>query len=192
MFVILILLSSSFLQVCQALEHLKKVRRKLARFGWLVEACNHYQFEDEGADDAADFEMQRTVTGISKARPNAGDTKENAQARRDAQVQVVSCSLILINAIIGFPEELKERVKLRGEFIRLSLLDVLSSLHREKNVDVQRQVEVFETEMGGKAVGHCPPNRRPWHALHCRPSPASERSCRRWTGSSATCLRSLS
>jgi len=33
-------------------------------------------------------------------------------------------------------------VRLRSEFIRLSLLDVLQQLHREKHVDVVRQVAI--------------------------------------------------
>ncbi|KAL1503230.1 hypothetical protein AB1Y20_011286 [Prymnesium parvum] len=40
-----------------------------------------------------------------------------------------------------------ERVRLRQEFIRLHLLDSLAALHREKHVDVVRQVEVFEADM---------------------------------------------
>ena len=60
----------------------------------------------------------------------------------------VSCCLILINAIIGFPDSLVDRVKLRSEFIRLSLLDVLQQLHREKHVDVVRQVGAFELGLG--------------------------------------------
>ena len=41
-----------------------------------------------------------------------------------------------------------DRVKLRSEFIRLSLLDVLQQLHREKHVDVVRQVGAFELGLG--------------------------------------------
>ena len=60
---------------------------------------------------------------------------------------VIECILMLINAIVGFPEELKVRVKLRAELVRLQLLDVLAALHRERHVEVVRQVEVFESEM---------------------------------------------
>ena len=77
------------------------------------------------------------------------------------QLKVISCCLILVNAIVsyrfneepggddkkGATDDLKRRLKLRAEFIRLQMLDVLSALHREKHVDVVRQVEVFEQEM---------------------------------------------
>ena len=53
---------------------------------------------------------------------------------------VIECILMLINAIVGFPEELKVRVKLRAELVRLQLLDVLAALHRERHVEVVRQV----------------------------------------------------
>ena len=45
-----------------------------------------------------------------------------------------------MNAIIGFPDELKTRVKLRSEFIRLSFLQVLEALNKERHVEVVRQV----------------------------------------------------
>ena len=54
---------------------------------------------------------------------------------------------MLVNAVVGVPEELKVRVRLRSEFIRLQLLDILASLHRTPHVEVVRQVEVFESEM---------------------------------------------
>ena len=66
---------------------------------------------------------------------------------RLATWQVIECILMLVNALVGFPEELKVRVKLRAEFIRLQLLDILAALHRERHVEVVRQVEVFESEM---------------------------------------------
>ena len=47
---------------------------------------------------------------------------------------------MLINAVVGYPEDLKARVKLRAEFIRLQLLDVLAALHSQRNVEVVRQV----------------------------------------------------
>ena len=47
---------------------------------------------------------------------------------------------MLVNAIIGFSDEVTDRVRLRQEFLRLHLLDHLVALHREKHVDIVRQV----------------------------------------------------
>jgi len=83
--------------------------------------------------------------GRDAACSYASTTVELDQAVLHAHV--IENILMLINAIVGFPPDLKERVTLRAEFIRLQLLDVLSALHRERHVDVVRQVEVFESEM---------------------------------------------
>jgi transcriptional regulator of nitric oxide reductase len=56
------------------------------------------------------------------------------------QVGVASAALILMNAIIGFSDEIHTRVKLRSELMRHSLLEILVALHREKHVDIVRQV----------------------------------------------------
>ena len=56
--------------------------------------------------------------------------------------QVIEAILMLINAIVGFPDDLKARVKLRAELVRLQVLDVLAALHRERHVEIVRQVEV--------------------------------------------------
>jgi transcriptional regulator of nitric oxide reductase len=55
-------------------------------------------------------------------------------------VGVASAALILMNAIIGFSDEIHTRVKLRSELMRHSLLEILVALHREKHVDIVRQV----------------------------------------------------
>ena len=133
-------------QVLESLDHLKKTRRRMHRFGWLVEACNQGADDADAGDDLT-FE-DRAVTGIQRKKDPNNDPEDSKSAQRAAAVQVVSCCLILINAVIGFPENLTDRVKLRSEFIRLSLLDVLQQLHREKHVDVVRQVGVFELGLG--------------------------------------------
>ena len=141
-----------------SLDALKKTRRRMHRFGWLVEACNHCQEDEEqeaAKADEDDFDLARAKTGIRR-RPlkgnsagggGGGDPEDTRALQRVKMVEMVSCCLILINAIIGFPESLVDRVRLRSEFIRLHLLDVLQQLHREKHVDVVRQVDVFEKEM---------------------------------------------
>ena len=136
-------------QVLDSLDALKKTRRRMHRFGWLVEACNHDpvdEDQDEKGDDD-DFDLSRATTGIRRRKPDGGGgggggggVDPDRALHRVKGVEMVSCCLILINAIIGFPESLVARVRLRSEFIRLSLLDVLQQLHREKHVDVVRQV----------------------------------------------------
>jgi len=49
--------------------------------------------------------------------------------------------LVLVNALIGSPQELRQRVGLRGEFLRLQFLSVLSYLHRQNHADIARQAE---------------------------------------------------
>ena len=57
------------------------------------------------------------------------------------------CSVLkLINALIGHPD-LRDRVALRSEFVKLKLLEVFSLLSGETNVYVVRQLEIFESEM---------------------------------------------
>ena len=107
--------------------------------------------------------IMRTQTGIPGrgGRPRALTGSNANRSSWAEQLKVISCCLILVNAIVsyrfneepggddkkGATDDLKRRLKLRAEFIRLQMLDVLSALHREKHVDVVRQVEVFEQEM---------------------------------------------
>ena len=108
-------------------------------------------------------DIMRTQTGIPGrgGRPRALTGSNANRSSWAEQLKVISCCLILVNAIVsyrfneepggddkkGATDDLKRRLKLRAEFIRLQMLDVLSALHREKHVDVVRQVEVFEQEM---------------------------------------------
>jgi hypothetical protein len=145
-------------QVLSALDTLKRTRRRLHRFGWLVEECNRYQLgsEDErSAAQDANLDQSRSISRL----PNSDDPNLAIGRRRSRMVtsfvssedgeggklfdgasmaevrsHVIECILMLINAIVGFPDELRHRVQLRAEFIRLQLLDVLGALHRERQV----------------------------------------------------------
>ena len=157
-------------QVLAALDHLKRTRRKLARFGWLVESCNSAAYDDEllpGSVEEAEV-MGSRARATTRHGFGGGGGGGGAEARA-AQVQVISCCLILVNAVIGFPDELRARVKLRSEFIRLQLLDVLAALHRERHVDVVRQVEVFENEMQVESMLRPTPSISPHATLPCGP-----------------------
>ena len=88
---------------------------KTQRFDWLVEKCISYQGDDEldnkGDDDGGGG--------------GSGDPKDTRALRRVKGIEAASRCLILINSIISFPESLADRVRLRTEFIQLSMLDVL-------------------------------------------------------------------
>ena len=145
-----------------ALDTLKRTRRRLHRFGWLVEECNRYQLgsEDErSAAQDANLDQSRSISRL----PNSDDPNLAIGRRRSRMVtsfvssedgeggklfdgasmasswaevrsHVIECILMLINALVGYPDELRHRVQLRAEFIRLQLLDVLGALHRERQV----------------------------------------------------------
>eukprot|EP00966_Prymnesium_polylepis_P159709 3690847-Prymnesium_polylepis.1 len=60
---------------------------------------------------------------------------------------VLVCVLMLINAIIGSPEELRERLQLRNEFIELGLLEVIAPLRDSPELEeVIRQLTTFDNE----------------------------------------------
>ena len=88
---------------------------KTQRFDWLVEKCISYEDDDEldnkGDDDGGGG--------------GSGDPKDTRALRRVKGIETASRCLILINSIISFPESLADRVRLRTEFIQLSMLDVL-------------------------------------------------------------------
>ena len=143
-------------KVLQALDDLKRTRRRLHRFGWLVEQCNRFQLDPGGAEEEsveAPFGPRKSMMpGRGRGGGGGGGGgdelgKSSADDALSVHAHVIECILMLINAIVGFPDDLKVRVKLRAELIRLQLLDVLAALHRERHVEVVRQVEVFEGEM---------------------------------------------
>ena len=164
-----------------ALDTLKTTRRRLHRFGWLVEECNRYQLGSEDERDRArssEIERDRYQLGSEDERSAAQDanldrsrsisrapnselddpnlaggrahsrmassfvSSEDGEggklfegaSRAEVRSHVIECILMLINAIVGFPDELRHRVQLRAEFIRVQLLDVLGALHRERQV----------------------------------------------------------
>ena len=88
---------------------------KTQRFDWLVEKCISYQGDDEldnkGDDDGGGG--------------GSGDPKDTRALRRVKGIETARGCLILINSIISFPESLVVRLRLRTEFIQLSMLDVL-------------------------------------------------------------------
>ncbi|BFZ15249.1 hypothetical protein BsWGS_18289 [Bradybaena similaris] len=55
--------------------------------------------------------------------------------------------MALINSIIVASENLRDRVRIRSEFVALNILDVISCLRHEKDVDLQVQLDVFEEEL---------------------------------------------
>ena len=144
-------------QVLSALDDLKRTRRRLHRFGWLVEACNRMQKVDAGGvalakgDADAEGAGKGRRSSMSLPQPGAdgapGEEEEAGGSLLDISSHVIECILMLINAVVGFPEDLRERVKLRAELIRLQLLDILAALHKERHIEVVRQVEIFEGEM---------------------------------------------
>jgi hypothetical protein len=97
--------------VVDSLYELKKTQS----FDWLVEKCISYQGDDEldnkGDDDGGGG--------------GSGDPKDTRALRRVKGIEAASRCLILINSIISFPESLADRLRLRTEFIQLSMLDVL-------------------------------------------------------------------
>ena len=149
-----------------ALDTLKTTRRRLHRFGWLVEECNRYQLgsEDErSAAQDANLDRSRSISRAPNSEPDdpklAGDpnlaggrahsrmassfvSSEDGEggklfegaSRAEVRSHVIECILMLINAIVGFPDELRHRVQLRAEFIRVQLLDVLGALHRVRQL----------------------------------------------------------
>ena len=60
------------------------------------------------------------------------------------------CILMLLNAIVGFPEELKARLKLRAELIRLQLLDVLATAPTPRMASLH--ASACATELAGRGV----------------------------------------
>ena len=148
-------------QVLTALNDLKRTRRRLHRFAWLVEACNrcahmcHEHASLHGAMEGAcirhaptsliahhplsRFHLDDSITdaGVHAVAELAGDDEDGGDAStREAtansadsdtlaavHVHVIECILMLINAIVDYPEDLKERCKLRAEFIRLQVSD---------------------------------------------------------------------
>ena len=78
------------------------------------------------------------VTSFVSSEDGEGGKLFDGASRAEVRSHVIECILMLINAIVGFPDELRHRVQLRAEFIRLQLLDVLGALHRERQGANQR------------------------------------------------------
>ncbi|CAL1536506.1 unnamed protein product [Lymnaea stagnalis] len=55
--------------------------------------------------------------------------------------------MALINSIIVASENLRDRVRIRNEFVALNILDVINCLREEKDGDLQVQLDVFEEEL---------------------------------------------
>ncbi|KOO33662.1 hypothetical protein Ctob_014737, partial [Chrysochromulina tobinii] len=87
------------------------------------------------------------ATSFVSSEDGEGGKLFDGASMAEVRSHVIECILMLINALVGFPDELRHRVQLRAEFIRLQLLDVLGALHRERQVELVRQVEIFESEM---------------------------------------------
>ena len=128
--------SSHDLQVLAALDALKKTRRRLHRFGWLVEACNRYQQSEEdraaqerdgGGEGRNRVDSVMTTRGRGRSNAARGDGSGGRDrgetyasdmfdddegtfagaSTADVHAHVIECILMLINAVVGFPEELK-------------------------------------------------------------------------------------
>ena len=87
-------------QVLDSLDALKKTRRRMHRFGWLVEACNHEPMDDQdggaGEVDDGDFDLDRTKTGIRRPKPGGpGAIDPDRAQHRVKGVEMVSCCLTL-------------------------------------------------------------------------------------------------
>jgi len=139
-------------QVLAALELARSGRRRLNRFGWLVDLAAAGTFEQEAEEEAGiEDEDDDFMRSISLRKPKAGRQSGHHPAEsmpdRAARMGLICDVLVLVNALIGSPQELRQRVGLRGEFLRLQFLSVLSYLHRQNHADIARQVEVFETEL---------------------------------------------
>ncbi|KAL1499487.1 hypothetical protein AB1Y20_011690 [Prymnesium parvum] len=107
-----------------AFDNVKTERRRLQRFADLVDGCQApAALRQKGSDAAA---AAKLVV---------------------AQNQVVASSLLLINALINSPAELRTRAALRSEFIHLTLLDLLPVLQQTGDDEVFRQIEIFRKEM---------------------------------------------
>ena len=74
------------------------------------------------------------TTSFVSSEDGEGGKLFDGASMSEVRSHVIECILMLINAIVGFPDELRHRVQLRAEFIRLQLLDVLGALHRERQV----------------------------------------------------------
>ena len=87
-------------QVLDSLDALKKTRRRMHRFGWLVEACNHEPMDEQdggaGEVDDGDFDLDRTKTGIRRPKPGGpGAVDPDRAQHRVKGVEMVSCCLTL-------------------------------------------------------------------------------------------------
>ena len=76
----------------------------------------------------------RVATSFVSSEDGEGGKLFDVTSMSEVRSHVIECILMLINAIVGFPDELRHRVQLRAEFVRLQLLDVLGALHRERQV----------------------------------------------------------
>jgi hypothetical protein len=74
------------------------------------------------------------VTSFVSSEDGEGGKLFDGASMAEVRSHVIECILMLINALVGYPDELRHRVQLRAEFIRLQLLDVLGALHRERQV----------------------------------------------------------
>ena len=92
-------------QVLAALEEHRKKRRKATRFGYLVDECSKTEsFEEVDVG----FSIAAAVAGMKKK--GADSSTDTPKAKREAQTEVVTSCLILINSIISNPDVLLERV----------------------------------------------------------------------------------
>lgn len=129
-------------QVLAALEEHRKKRRKATRFGYLVDECSK---TESFAEVDVGFSIAAAVAGMKKKGMDS--STDTPKAKREAQTEVVTSCLILINSIISHPDVLRERVQLRGEFLRLNLVEVMQELHLERRIEVLKQIDIFEHNM---------------------------------------------
>ena len=70
-------------QVLQALDDLKRTRRRIHRFGWLVEQCNRYQLD---GDQFEPYQVGGSgLRGSNQSADDGGGTQESKQQQQAKQ-----------------------------------------------------------------------------------------------------------